>query len=171
MSWVDTYKQKLISAQEAASLVKSGDRVYYGGNAAIPREIVTALAGRAEELEDVQLNHVLLLGEDPWREKAIRTDAARAAAWVTDSASPDTGFLYFATLANFQVGGKAWKGWVPAMKEQVIESQVMDPLPLAGSWTPRATDGKGLGRVGVTALMVMMNEVYYRYGRVFGLKR
>jgi acyl-CoA hydrolase len=65
MSWVDTYKQKLVSADEAAGLINSGDRVYYGGNAAIPRAIIGALAGRSEELENVQLNHVLLLGEDP----------------------------------------------------------------------------------------------------------
>jgi acyl-CoA hydrolase len=65
MSWVDSYKQKLVSAEEAAGLIQSGDRVYYGGNAAIPRAIISALAGRAQELENVQLNHVLLLGEDP----------------------------------------------------------------------------------------------------------
>ena len=65
MSWVDNYKQKLVSAEEAVRLVSSGDRVYYGGNAAMPRALVTALAGRADELENVQLNHVLLLGDEP----------------------------------------------------------------------------------------------------------
>jgi acyl-CoA hydrolase len=46
-------------------MIKSGHRVYYGGNAAIPRVLVMALAGRRQELRDVQLNHVLLLGQDP----------------------------------------------------------------------------------------------------------
>ncbi len=55
--------------------------------------------------------------------------------------------------------------------EVVIDSQVMDPVPLKGSWKPGAADGKGLGRVGVTALHCMMNQVYYRYGRVFGVRR
>ena len=58
MSWVDTYKQKLISTDEAAGMIQSGDRVYYGGNAAIPRAIVSALAKRAGDLENVQLNQV-----------------------------------------------------------------------------------------------------------------
>jgi acyl-CoA hydrolase len=65
MSWIFDYKSKLKSADEAVKIVKSGDRVYYGGNAAIPWALVRALAKRRDELIDVQLNHVLLLGDDP----------------------------------------------------------------------------------------------------------
>lgn len=65
MKWVADYKAKLRTAEEAVGFIKSGDRVYYGGNAAIPQTLVRALAERRAELEDVQLNHVLLLGEDP----------------------------------------------------------------------------------------------------------
>ncbi len=65
MNWLDDYKSKLMSAAEAVRKVQSGDHVYYGGNAAIPRALVRALAERADELENVQLNHVLLLGDDP----------------------------------------------------------------------------------------------------------
>lgn len=65
MTWLDDYKSKLISAAEAVKVIKSGDRVYYGGNAAIPQALVRALAERKDELENVQLNHVLLIGEDP----------------------------------------------------------------------------------------------------------
>jgi len=65
MNWWSDYRSKVVSAAEAVRKVESGHRVYYGGNAAIPRELVRALAARAAELEGVQLNHVLLLGEDP----------------------------------------------------------------------------------------------------------
>ena len=65
MPWLDDYKSKLCSAEEAVALIRSGDRVYYGGNAAIPEILVQALAARYQELENVQLNHVLLLGKDP----------------------------------------------------------------------------------------------------------
>mgnify|MGYP006289421479 CR=1 FL=1 len=65
MKWVADYKAKLRTAEEAVGFIKSGDRVYYGGNAAIPQTLVRALSERRAELEDVQLNHVLLLGEDP----------------------------------------------------------------------------------------------------------
>jgi len=65
MSWVDDYKKKLASAEEAVSVVKSGDRVYISGNAATPYVLMNALAARKDELKDVELVHVLLLGEDP----------------------------------------------------------------------------------------------------------
>lgn len=65
MNWLADYEAKLQTAEEAVSFIRSGDRVYYGGNAAIPQTLVRALAGRRDELENVQLNHVLLLGDDP----------------------------------------------------------------------------------------------------------
>jgi acyl-CoA hydrolase len=65
MNWLDDYKSKLKSPAEAVEKIESGDRVYYAGNAAIPQTLVRALAERKDELRDVQLNHVLLVGEDP----------------------------------------------------------------------------------------------------------
>ncbi len=65
MSWVDDYKKKLVTAEEAVSVVKSGDRVYISGNAASPYVLMNALAERKDELQDVELVHVLLLGDDP----------------------------------------------------------------------------------------------------------
>jgi len=65
MTWLEDYKSKLIPAEEAVSVIESGDCVYYGGNAAIPMGLVRALADRYEELRDVMLTHVLLIGDDP----------------------------------------------------------------------------------------------------------
>ncbi len=65
MSWVDDYKKKLASAEDAVSSVKSGDRAYISGNAATPYVLMKALAARKDELKDVELVHVLLLGDDP----------------------------------------------------------------------------------------------------------
>ncbi|NQT78936.1 MAG: acetyl-CoA hydrolase/transferase family protein [Candidatus Aminicenantes bacterium] len=65
MSWVDDYKSKLITAEEAVSVIQSGDRVYISGNAATPYSLMSALASRKDKLGDVELVHVLLMGEDP----------------------------------------------------------------------------------------------------------
>lgn len=76
MNWLSDYKAKLGSAADAVARIRSGNRVYYGGNAAIPQALIRALAARAGELENVQLTHVLLLGQDPLSapgmEKAFR---------------------------------------------------------------------------------------------------
>jgi len=65
MSWMDDYKSKMRSADQAVAGIRGGDHVYYSGNAAIPRALIDALARRAGELTDVRLAHVLLLGDDP----------------------------------------------------------------------------------------------------------
>ena len=49
MSWLDQYREKLRPAEEAVRLIDSGDRVYYGGNAAIPMGLVRALAERLND--------------------------------------------------------------------------------------------------------------------------
>lgn len=65
MPWVDDYKKKLVSAEDAVADIKSGDRVYISGNAATPYVLMKALASRKDELRDIELVHVLLVGEDP----------------------------------------------------------------------------------------------------------
>ncbi|MCU0452958.1 MAG: 4-hydroxybutyrate CoA-transferase [Bacteroidetes bacterium] len=56
---------KVVSPDEAVTTVKSGDRIFISGNAATPLLLTHALARRAAELRSVEVNHVLLLGEDP----------------------------------------------------------------------------------------------------------
>ncbi len=65
MTWLSDYKSKLCDVKEAVSLVKSGDTIYISGNAATPFDLLEGLAERKDELEDVEVTHVLLLGNDP----------------------------------------------------------------------------------------------------------
>jgi len=71
MKMTELYKSKLCSADEAVSIVESGSRVYISGNAATPFNVVEALARRKEELSDVEVVHVLLLGNDPLSEPGM----------------------------------------------------------------------------------------------------
>lgn len=66
MSWVDEYKKKLVVAEDAVAEIKSNQRVYISGNAATPYVLAEALAARKDELQSVELVHVLLLGDDPF---------------------------------------------------------------------------------------------------------
>jgi len=65
MTWISQYKSKIVSLAEAVSVVKSGNQIFISGNAATPTVLINALAERKEELFDVEVNHVLMLGEDP----------------------------------------------------------------------------------------------------------
>ena len=64
MSWIDEYQTKQMSAHEAVRLIKSGDRVFTSGNAATPHVLFRALIARKQELQDVELIHLLLMGDE-----------------------------------------------------------------------------------------------------------
>lgn len=53
------YADKLITAEEAAQRIRSNTRVYLGGGAGIPQVLERAMAARADELENVEVVHVL----------------------------------------------------------------------------------------------------------------
>ncbi|KPK68530.1 4-hydroxybutyrate CoA-transferase [candidate division WOR_3 bacterium SM23_60] len=65
MSWFDSYKKKICSLEETVSVVESKDRIYISGNASTPFKLMEALARRKDELQDVEVAHVLLFGDDP----------------------------------------------------------------------------------------------------------
>lgn len=65
MRWIEDYKSKLVSAAEAVSVVKSGNKIFTSGNAATPYQLLNALANRKDELRGVEVYHLLLMGDDP----------------------------------------------------------------------------------------------------------
>jgi 4-hydroxybutyrate CoA-transferase len=65
MSWFEQYGAKVASLDEAAKTVESGNRIYISGNASTPFPLLEALAKRKDQLNGVEVTHVLLLGEDP----------------------------------------------------------------------------------------------------------
>lgn len=63
MTWRDYYSQRLVSAEEAVKHIKSGDRVVLGHACGEPLLLPTAMVARAEELNDVEVVHMVAKGE------------------------------------------------------------------------------------------------------------
>ena len=61
MSFLEEYKQKLVSADEAVKIVKSGDWVDYGWCTGTPDVLDKALGRRTDELKDVNVRGGILL--------------------------------------------------------------------------------------------------------------
>jgi 4-hydroxybutyrate CoA-transferase len=62
VNWKDVYKhQKLIGVDEAASKIKSHDRVVYSPGSSAPVDVINAIARRYRELEDVTMFTYLVL--------------------------------------------------------------------------------------------------------------
>jgi 4-hydroxybutyrate CoA-transferase len=66
MSWIDQYRSKLVTANEAVACVESGMRVYIHPGCAEPEALVEALMVRAPFVKDVEVVHLLTLGTSPY---------------------------------------------------------------------------------------------------------
>lgn len=73
------YRRKFVSAEEAVQIIKSGDRVYMHPGCAFPQVLADAMAARKNELYDVEVCHILVMGEaaytQPGMEKHFRHNA------------------------------------------------------------------------------------------------
>ena len=78
----------------------------------------------------------------------------------------DAYYWYYATQVMFHAGGEHWDRWNRRQRALLVGSQVQEG-PLAGSWDPlgRLPDRWGAegGRIYVTALHLLILEVYYRH--------
>jgi 4-hydroxybutyrate CoA-transferase len=89
MSWMETYRRKVTSAEEAVKVVRSGDHVWLHAGCNNPEELLKALVARAGELRDVEVTHLLTFGAadhvDPKYEGSFRHRALFAGSNVRDA--------------------------------------------------------------------------------------
>lgn len=64
--WAEIYRRKVCDAAEALKAVKSGDRVYIHPGCAEPETLVEALVARKDDLQDVEITHLLTMGTAPY---------------------------------------------------------------------------------------------------------
>ncbi len=57
------YERKFVTAEEAVSVIRSGDRVYIHPGCAVPQVLVDAMVARYQELHDVEVCHLLGVSE------------------------------------------------------------------------------------------------------------
>ncbi len=62
MAWTDIYSARRCTAEEAVSIVSSGQRVFLTGNCSVPLTLVKALTEHAITLTDVEIVQVLTIG-------------------------------------------------------------------------------------------------------------
>jgi hypothetical protein len=84
-------------------------------------------------------------------------------SWPTN-----TYFLYYNTLAVFQMGDERWKQWDVPVARMLSDAQRMDDTCFNGSWDYAGTKfhGHDTGRLLSTAYACLSQEVIWRYTRV-----
>ncbi len=58
-----TYNEKIVTADEAVKVIKSGDKILAHSNCAFPAVLIDALVRRKDELENVEIMHALAVGD------------------------------------------------------------------------------------------------------------
>ena len=66
LSWKEKYKSKVVSSDDALKVVKSGDKIVIQPGCAAPMELIRALVRKKDELMDVLLYHILIVGDLPY---------------------------------------------------------------------------------------------------------
>ncbi len=71
MDWKNDYKKMCVTAEEAISYIKDGDRVVMSFGCGEPRAIVCAMRENYMNYHDVEIINMLLLGATPWVDKEV----------------------------------------------------------------------------------------------------
>jgi len=62
MSWKSIYQSRVVSAEEAVGVIKSGYRLFMTGNVSVPKVLLATLVQHAPELENVEICQALTVG-------------------------------------------------------------------------------------------------------------
>jgi 4-hydroxybutyrate CoA-transferase len=71
MDWRAAYREKLVTAAEAVSRIKSGDRVSIGHCAGEPTFLVDALVANRDSYADVEITHMLPMGKSEYAQPGM----------------------------------------------------------------------------------------------------
>lgn len=106
------YLKKLVSADEAVKVVKSGDKVHIGGFGGVCRDLEAALARRVDELEDVTLYSTLWSLPESYKTMQVDTTGKHFKVLSTHMSKKDRvinkrGQEWFVPIL-FHEGNKNW---------------------------------------------------------------
>lgn len=109
------YRSKLADLELAAGMIKSNTRIYVSGNAATPTPLLEALAARKDELENVELVHVLQLGSDPFLAPEMEGHFRRRSLFVgpADREAVNSGRADYVPISLHQVPWLFKRGVLP----------------------------------------------------------
>jgi 4-hydroxybutyrate CoA-transferase len=69
--WVKRYNSRVVTAEEAVKVIKSGDKIIVQPGCAAPLDLINAMVQRKDELEGVEIYHILVVGNLPYTEPGM----------------------------------------------------------------------------------------------------
>jgi 4-hydroxybutyrate CoA-transferase len=91
VNWLETYRERVTTAEAAVRAVRSGDHVWIHAGCNNPEELIRAMVGRAPELSGVEVDHLMTFGAaehtDPRYSASFRQRSFFTGANVRDALS------------------------------------------------------------------------------------
>ena len=84
--WIQKYNSKTVTAEKALEVLKSGDNVVIQPGCAAPFELIRAMVNRKDELRDVTVYHILIVGDLPYLEPGMEKHFKHKAFFIGGNA-------------------------------------------------------------------------------------
>ncbi len=85
VDWREGYQRKLVSAEEAVAVIRSGDRVFLQGGCGVPQRLEAALVARAGELRNVEIIHIHSGGKAEYCQPQYQSSFRHNALFMADN--------------------------------------------------------------------------------------
>ncbi|MER2598337.1 MAG: acetyl-CoA hydrolase/transferase C-terminal domain-containing protein [Caldilineales bacterium] len=82
MNYSSLYYSKVVSAEKAVLAIQSNTRVYLGGGAGVPIELMHAMVARAPELRNVEIVHILTFADAPYTTEGMEESFRHNALFI-----------------------------------------------------------------------------------------
>ena len=89
-AWEKIYESRIVTPDEAATKIQSGQRIFLTGNCSVPQKVLAALVKHAPNLQDVEICQALTIGPadyvSPAMEGHLRVNAMFISANIRKAA-------------------------------------------------------------------------------------
>ncbi|RLI48620.1 MAG: 4-hydroxybutyrate CoA-transferase [Candidatus Thorarchaeota archaeon] len=83
--WLERYKSKMLTADQAIRKIRRGSRIFLGTGCGVPIHLVQALAKNADVMADNEIVHLLTLGETPSADPEFQNQFRHNAFFISDN--------------------------------------------------------------------------------------
>ncbi len=83
---LNIYNNKVVSADEAVKIIKSGDDIMVQPGCAVPLTLINAMVKRKDELFGVKMHHILTIGKVPYFDKGMEDHFRHVAYFIGHNA-------------------------------------------------------------------------------------
>ena len=115
MKWIDSYRSKVCTPEEAVSVVKSNMRVYVHPGCATPEILLNAMCENSSHFENVEVIHLLTLGISPYSDSKMEGRFRHNALFIGGNVrkAVNEGRADFTPVFLYEVPQLFYKGILP----------------------------------------------------------